>query len=51
MEEQLATGLCEGQIAEFIEHDEVHASEVIGHTPLPSLARFGFEAIDEIDGV
>ncbi len=35
MEQQLPAGLSEGQIAEFVEDDEVEAREVIGE---PSLA-------------
>ena len=51
MEEQLPASLGERKIAEFIENDEVHASEVIGHPPLPVLTGLGFETIDEIDDV
>jgi len=36
MEEQLAAGLGEGQISEFVEHDEVEPGEVIGHAALPA---------------
>ena len=32
VEQELATGLGEWQIAEFVEDDEVHAREVIGKT-------------------
>jgi len=51
MEEELAAGLGEGQIAEFIEDDEVHAGEVIGEPSLPAVAGFGFQPIDEIDDI
>jgi hypothetical protein len=51
MEEELAAGLGEGQIAEFIEDDEVHAGEVIGEPALASVAGLGFEPIDEIDDI
>jgi len=51
MEEELAAGLGEGQIAEFIEDDEVHAGEVIGEPALAAVAGFGFEPIDEIDDI
>ena len=51
MEEELAAGLGEGQIAEFIEDDEVHAGEVIGEPALPAVAGFGFKPIDEIDDI
>ena len=35
MEEQLAAGLSERQIAELVEHDEIHAGEIFGKPPLP----------------
>ena len=50
VEEQLAAGLGEGQIAEFVEDDEVQPGEIIGDTALPAGARLGFELVDEIDG-
>lgn len=28
VEEQLSSGLCEGQIAKFVQDDEVHAGEI-----------------------
>ena len=46
MKEQLAAGLSEGQIAEFVENDEVHAGEIFGEPPLPAGA--GFEWV--VDG-
>src|SRR5215210_1400299 len=36
MKEQLPAGLSERQIAELVEHDEVHAGEVIGEPSLPA---------------
>ena len=51
MEQELAAGLGEGQIAEFIEDDEVHAGEVIGEPALPAVAGLGLEPIDEIDNI
>jgi hypothetical protein len=51
VEQELAAGLGEGQIAEFIEDDEVHAGEMIGEPPLPSVASLGLEPVDEIDHV
>ena len=33
MKEQLAAGLSEGQVAEFVENDEVHAREIFGEPP------------------
>ena len=37
MEQQLAAGLSEGQIAEFIENDEVEPGQVIGDTALSAV--------------
>ena len=51
MEEELSTRLGEGQIAEFVENDEVHAGEVIGEPSLPAIAGLGFEPVDEIDDI
>jgi len=51
IEQQLTTGLGEGEIAEFIEHDEVFPDEIFRDPSLPSASRFGLEPIDEIDGV
>jgi hypothetical protein len=36
MEQKLAPGLGERQIAEFVKDNEVHAREVIGNAPLAS---------------
>src|SRR5438132_5803187 len=51
MEQELATGLGEGQIAEFVEDDEVHAGEMIGESALPTVAGLSLEPVDEIDHV
>ena len=51
MEQELAAGLGEGQVAELVEDDEVHAGEVIGEPALASVAGLGFEPIDEIDDI
>jgi hypothetical protein len=51
VEQELAAGLGEGQIAEFIENDEVHAGQVFGKAALPGVAGLGLEPIDEIDHV
>jgi hypothetical protein len=50
MERQLPAGLGEGQIAEFIEDDEVEVGEVIGNPALAASAAFSLELVDEIDG-
>src|SRR5215469_13655766 len=49
MEEQLAAGLREGQVAEFVEHDEIHAGEVFGEPALSISAGFVLQAVDEVD--
>jgi len=50
VEEQLAAGVGEGQIAEFVEHDEVEPGKVIGEPALPTTAGLGLLAVDEVDG-
>ena len=35
MKQQLTAGLCKRQIAELVEHDEVHEGEVFGKPALP----------------
>src|SRR5436309_4822832 len=49
MKEQLTAGLSEGQIAEFVENDEVHAREIFGEPPLPAGAGLALQPIDEVD--
>src|ERR1700688_213969 len=51
VEQELAAGLSERQIAELIEDDEVHAGQVVGEPALATSAGLGLEAIDEIDDV
>ena len=51
VEQELAAGLSEWQIAEFVEDDEVHAGQVIGEPALPAVAGLGLEPVDEIDHV
>ncbi len=51
MEEQLPAGLCEGQIAEFVEHDKVQPGQVVGDAALLAAAVLGLEPVDEIDDV
>jgi hypothetical protein len=50
VEEELSAGLCERQIAELVQDDEVHAGKIIGDAALAAGARLGLEPIDEIDG-
>ena len=51
MEQQLAAGLGEGQVAELVEHDEVQAAEVIGDASLAAGAGLGLELVDEVDDI
>jgi hypothetical protein len=51
MEEQLPTGLCKGQIAEFVQHDEVETGQVIRHAALSASPRFALQPIDQIDDI
>jgi hypothetical protein len=51
MEQELAAGLSERQIAELVENDEVYAGQVIGESSLAAIAGLGFEPVDEIDDV
>ena len=49
VEKQLATGVSEGQIAEFVEHDQVHAGEIFGEPALSIGAGFVLQPVDEVD--
>ena len=51
VEQERTTGLRERQIAEFIEDDEVEASEVIRCPPLLAVTCFRFQPIDEINDI
>jgi len=51
MEEQLAAGLGEGQIAEFVEHHEVEAAQVVGDAALPAGPSLGVEPVEQVDDV
>ncbi len=51
MEQELATGLGEGQIAEFVEDDEVHPGQMISEPTLSCVAGLGLEPVDEIDHI
>ena len=51
VEEELAAGLGKGQIAEFVEDDEVLSGQVVGHAALAAGPALGLELVDEIDDV
>ncbi len=50
VEQELPASLREGQIAKFVENDEVEAGEVIGKPSLAGRPTLGFKPVDEIDG-
>ncbi len=47
----MPAGLGEAQIAEFVEDNEVHSGEIVGHAALAAGSGFGLELVDEIDDV
>lgn len=47
----MTTGLGEGEIAEFVENDEVEPSEIIGKATLLADAVLCLEPVDEIDDI
>ncbi len=49
MKEELAAGLGEGQITEFVEDNKVHAGEIFGETTLAAGAGFALQPIDQVD--
>ena len=51
MEQQLSAALREGQIAEFVESDEVHACQVIGKVALTVCTGLCLEPVDEIEHI
>ena len=51
VEEELPAGLCEGQVTEFVEDDEVAPGELVGGAALASGAEFGLEVVDQVDDV
>ena len=51
VEEQLPAGLSEGQVAEFVEDDEVASDELVCGAALASGAEFGLEVVDQVDDV
>ncbi len=51
VEQQLASGLGEGQVAELVEDDEVARGQLIGEPALAAGAGFGLEPVDQVDDV
>ena len=51
VEEQLPAGLSEGQVAEFVEDDEVASDELVCGAALAPGTEFGLEVVDQVDDV
>jgi hypothetical protein len=51
MEQQLAAGLAERQIAEFVDDDEIVAQQLLGQAATATGRLFLFELVDQIDQV
>ena len=51
VEQELATSLCEGEIAQLVQDDEVEAVQVIGQAALFAAAGLDLETIDQIDDI
>ena len=51
MEQELSASLGEGQIAEFVEDDEVHPRQMLGKPALVPIAGLGLKPVDEVDDV
>lgn len=49
MEQQLSAGLGEQKIAKLVHNDEVEPCDKLGKTPLLTITRFRFKAIDQIN--
>ncbi len=51
VEQELAAGLGERQVAQLVEDDEFHPGEIIGHPALAAGTTLGLEIVDQIDDV
>jgi len=51
MEQQLAAGLRERQIAEFVEDNEIPSGELIDEPALAVFPGFGLKPVDQVDNV
>src|SRR5690606_1048625 len=51
MEQQLAAGLREGEIAEFVEYQEVEAAEQVCRAPLSVGTGFGIELVHQVHDI
>lgn len=51
VEQELAAGLGEGQVAELVKDDEVLAGEIVGHAALAAGSSLCLQLVDEVDHV
>src|SRR5207344_1633621 len=51
VEQELTAGLCERQIAQLVENDEVHAGQMLGKPALPTVSGLGLKPVNEVDDV
>ena len=51
MEQELAAGLGERQVAELVEDDEIEAGKLVGERAGLAVAALVLEAVDQIDDV
>src|SRR5215211_2636554 len=51
VEEQLSARLSEGQVAELVEHHEVHPAEVVSHPLLPARPRLALQPVYQINDI
>src|SRR3954462_5049391 len=49
MKEELTAGLSKRQIAELVEHDEIHAGKIIGEPALPAGAGLAFQPVHQVE--
>ena len=50
-EQGLPSGACEGQVAQFVDDDEVAPAHGLGEASLASLAMFLLQEVDQFDGI
>ena len=51
VEQQLAAGLGERQIAQLVEHQQIDARDAVGDAALAAELDLGLQLVDEIDGI
>src|ERR1700689_3203203 len=51
VEQQLSASLCERQIAELVEDDEILAAQIVGQASRPSGSALGLKSVDQINDI